>query len=272
MGNFSLADLEYRFWTGLKNGTIGTVGAKGDPGGIVKGTTIGGTTSLDTLKADGVYFSAETGRGTALGYPHVNRTAGVLIVNSWWQDGLDVIQTFTAAQVMTGGPTYNVPATTWQRTLQNGVWSSWRTQTTQRIDQTAGRAIYHFDGVNNREQLIYGDTGWREVPVLSGTIAWARIRRSGNTVHVWISSWANGTSADIIDLPVGFRTGTNSMVGVFGNRADVPVPVNINGPSALIQCTAGASATPLSTVFNYMTLESWPTALPGTAFGTIPNL
>jgi hypothetical protein len=150
-------------------------------------------------------------------------------------------------------------------------WSPWVFIPSQRVDTSAGRVIYTWDDVNQRDQIVNGDTGWRDVTPLSGTAAWIRLRRTNTTVYVWVSAWVNGTSADIIALPAGFQTGTNSIVGNWGDRGGSPTAININGPSSLIQATAGASATSTSCFLSFPTVNSWPTTLPGTAHAAIPN-
>jgi hypothetical protein len=262
---------------------------RGDPGGFVKGATISGTTNLNDLKVDGLYNSPATSRGLALGYPHAYQTAGVLMVNGWYRDGLDVVQTWTAANVV---GTAGYGDVTYRRTCYNGAWSAWRAYTTQRVDQTAGRAIYQWDDVNNREQLIYGDTGWREVAVVTGAgralSGLVRYRRCGNQVtlrviDVLLDTATTGAVVIITaaEMPIGFRPAANyrvqQTIGQANNGADQEVISNYGEIAWIRRITnAGVSiAHPpaaLSGYLSWITDEVWPTTLPGTAAGAIPNL
>lgn len=287
MGLYSLSDLEYMFWAAIRNGSVGTIGAKGDPGGLVKGPDLT-TQNLNDIKTPGIYFQPATSKGTVLNYPNNTRTAGTLTVNGWYRDGIDVIQTFVAAQVI-GVAGYDVPATTWQRTLYNSVWTTWRAQTTQRIDQTAGRAMYIFDEVNNREQIVYGDTGWRKV-VNEGEVATqpnlsVYARREGRTVTMsTIEHTAGGstTAATLLyNIPAGFKPNsgqTNPAMIFSGTILDEGALPIAN--TSLYSITAGADTLMLKPasgkrhygVISYPTNDAWPTVLPGTAVGIIPNL
>jgi hypothetical protein len=290
MGLFSLTDLEYMFYAALRNGSVGTIGAKGDPGGIVKGTLLVTGTDLNTIKADGLYYSPRTSEanGLTLNYPHAIQTAGILQVGSWFNTNVDVIQIWTAARVVAG----SYRTISWRRTCFNGTWTGWELQTNSRVDQTAGRAIYQWDDLNNREQLIYGDTGWREFPVpvvadktVSGNV---RIRRRGSEVELWfvdvvLSPNATGYCTILLstDIPAGFKGSSNTRtmqaVGLQNNALTMQVITNF----LEIAWTHSISGTALSTTrptvglsgtIKWTTEENWPTSLPGSAYGTIPNL
>ncbi|ASR83611.1 minor tail protein [Arthrobacter phage LiSara] len=244
-------------------GMTGQKGDKGDPGGLVASSGLA-LLDLNTVLTAGMYTQSTAANGTlALNYP-VDIVAGQLIVMR------DTVGNFTTQVFYPYNGAYAGKIFWWRRF--NASWSAWAAVGATRTDLTAGRAMYAWDNANNRDQLVFGDTGWREVTPSSGTASWIRLRRMGNIVHVWIGGWVNGTSADIITLPAGFQTGTNSMPGHWGDRAGVPVAININGPSSLVQAVTGASATPLFGYIQFATVNSWPTTLPGTAHATIPNL
>jgi hypothetical protein len=243
-------------------GPQGPIGPKGDPGGFVASTALAGE-NLDTIMAPGLYRqSTSTSATVPLNYPI--GSSGLLEVMTA-SGATDVLQRYTA---MGGGPSSSGRSWYTRRYL-GGIWSTWVMHTQMRLDNTNGRAAYIWDDVNNREQMVYGDTGWRDVTPTSGTAAWIRLRRVGNVVYVWVANWVNGTASDIVALPLGFQTGTNSIVGHFGDRAGAPVAVNINGPSNSIQ--AAQSATAMSVYLTFPTVNSWPTTLPGTAHAAIPN-
>lgn len=275
MGNFSIADLEYRFWTGLRNGTIGTVGAKGDPGGIVKGTVIAATTDLDTLQTDGLYYAAATSRPNALTlhYPHSAMTAGILKVSTWYMDNVDVVQTFETANVV-GGMTNMI----YQRTSFNDVWTPWKGIAPRRIDQTAGRAIYEWDDVNNREQRIYGDTGWRDISadlINGATATLALIRRINDTVTFRVSGLQLPSTAvgDVFyTVPTGFIV--DSTYGILRESVGTGGAFGFNIGATIIHygnITAGANNTThrFQGSLNAVANTAWPTVLPGTAYGAI---
>lgn len=257
-------------------GPPGLKGDKGDPGGFVKGTVIVNTTNLNDLTTDGIYYCAATSRGTALNYPHSTRTAGVLTVHTWYRDGLDVIQTFVAAQII-GVSGYDTPATTWRRTKYDGAWSVWRAQMSQRVDQTAGRAIYTFDEINNREQLIYGDTGWRDISanILNGHTGSIMVRRTLHETHLKIDVTPNATTpqADVFNWPSGFEPSSSAFYTTRPSSAVASLNVYTNNLKVSISTIndwqeVWGSVNWMGTLPCF---EPWPITLPGTAIGTIPN-
>lgn len=263
--------------TGTPNpGPAGVKGDKGDPGGIVAGTVLG-TTHLDTLKAAGTYIQPTSANGTvANGYP-TEAVAGNLLILA---QGSFTSQFFYPFNGAIGQGVY------WMR-IFNTTWLPWRAYTKTRVDQTAGRAIYQWDEINNREQLIYGDTGRRNISSFvtaptptSGTIT---IRRVGsivtlNIVDLLFSSALAGNTYVIPagSLPVGFRpNGAASNVnGVLingeGNSNPIFSRILVQPDGSVRFGPTGAFL--LNGLVSWDTVEAWPTTLPGTAVGTIPNL
>lgn len=259
-------------------------GNKGDPGGITLGTDLS-TANLNEINTAGVYRLPTTQTGLLLrNFPRDTDT-GVLVVHNRTPDLATSTQTwhsFTNGTATIG---------TFMRTRNGSVWGPWRFTPVQRVDQTAGRAIYTWDDLNNREQLVYGDTGWRTVTptpnatITSGTV---RYRRVGNQVYLrfvdlLLSSGANGFGELIpaADVPVGFRPASTerSMQNVGqSNNATYPQTISIYSAIAWLYQTIGITpsltrpASPLQGTVSWVTDEAWPTTLPGTAFGTIPNL
>ncbi|ASD52248.1 hypothetical protein QCN32_gp23 [Arthrobacter phage Niktson] len=234
-------------------------GPKGDPGPFVPVSVLGASgTNLNDLATPGLYSVAipVLAMDSALqNYPM--HEAGTMMVSTSNAGSVVVQQYMTNTKGM------------YVRRKFSGTWNAWRFFGHSRTDQSAGRVMYQWDELNQREQLTYGDTGWRDMTPMSGTAGWLRLRRIQNIIYVWAGAWVNGTSSDILALPAGFQTGTNSFVGQFGDRLGSPVPVNINGPSSLIQAPASASA--LSFCVNFPTVNAWPASLPGTAHAAIPN-
>lgn len=253
-------------------GIQGIQGVKGDPGGIVLGTSTG-TNNLNTITASGLYRQDNSANATlANNYPVV--APGVLTVYERVA-GTSLVQNY---QTITGTLSYEARVF-YTRVLQGGVWSPWRAYASSRVDQTAGRVIYQWDDLNNREQLIYGDTGIRRVETdfkNGWTASIASLRRVGNVVTMGVYN-INPTArtADIAyTVPTGFRP------AAYGGNIAFPVSHTTAG-TAFTQITSvgdmypnvsAISANGYICVGNWTTADSWPTTLPGTAAGTIPNL
>lgn len=291
-------------------GPQGLQGLKGDPGGIVQGTIIANNTDWNNLITDGVYrCSGQSGMLNIPGlYPY-----GVLIVHSI-DTGTRINQIFYPATTGTNGRII------WSRGYAGGVWSNWRTFTPGRWDTTAGRVLYQWDPIAERDQLVYGDTGWRALTldptygvVASGDFFGApngnalasdliKIRRVNNRVYIG----GNGpiqpkqdyssTTRNLCGIPQGFRsTGSNDyIITRYGNNGGdsaqrlvmLSVPADFspaNTPMQVIPlvdsnwnnfATGGTWPKQYGGIWPYgswITNETWPTTLPGTAVGSIPN-
>ncbi len=265
-------------------GPQGPIGAKGDPGGFTLGTLLT-VENLNTVMTPGIYRKSTTGTGLlALNFP-ADTDSGVLLVHVRLTDATVYQEYHTWNRLSAGSRGYYI------RTLNAGSWSAWQFVATQRMDQTAGRALYTWDSLNDREQLVYGDTGLRVVSAAL-TADWlgagsaAYIRRVGQIVTLQYDikpTVADTTPANgnFYILPLGFR------VSQFGSSADTVVSgerLAINTVTPLIQRldAAGfvsilvASRAPTDLKFvrgmvSWHTLDAWPTTLPGTASGSIPN-
>lgn len=152
------------------------------------------------------------------------------------------------------------------------------------FSQTAGRVVTAWDYLNNREQLIYGDTGERDITALSARVAAGKvyIQRVGPDVTltlsmVKLSDVAGGASVDLFApgvIPAGFR-----------HRRTTWYPVKANGATAVANAfrqfgitasgwlpiySSAALEDEYRAVIKYTTSDPWPAALPGTAAGSIP--
>lgn len=148
----------------------------------------------------------------------------------------------------------------------------WRPEPVQRytIDQSAGRVVKVWDYLNNREQLIYGDTGDRDISSnLSKSTGKVVVSRMGNNVTLDLmgvaptSELASGTV--FLNIPSGFRSPI---------RKDLPLLANITGNasrSSFIFANGGMGVWNPSTsdlyrfTVSYRTNDPWPTSLPGVA-------
>lgn len=156
----------------------------------------------------------------------------------------------------------------YMRTQTGSGWGAWAVYASQRVDQTAGRAIYTWDDSNVREQLIYGDTGRRDITSLFGasvTAGRVLIQRYGRHVTITLDNVTvpSGAPTVVGIIPVGFRTTSAGVfpVGYSPNTATIWGDGNINLPTG-----SGRYGS-----FTYLTEQPWPTSLPGTADGSIPN-
>lgn len=135
-----------------------------------------------------------------------------------------------------------------------------------RVSQTAGRVVTVWDAVNKRDQLIYGDTGIRQITerIETFTEGTLKIRRTGNTVSV-----------SMTDVRLT-NTGTFTLAGLIpaGFRPDMTV----NGSATYITLTDthrmsispsgnlafyGYTGSYARFYVTYTTAEPWPTTLPG---------
>ena len=256
-------------------GPQGLTGPKGDPGGFNTGTDLG-TNDLNNITIPGLYRQANTANATLINNYPVATQVGVLTVTEQSAGATGgTHQSFSPSWGRDGRVIYN-------RTKFNGTWTAWRTFSSNRVDQTAGRAIYQWDDVNNREQLIYGDTGWRNV---NSTVdanfvpegIGVQFRRVGSRVTCDVRgkiTTASGTQQLICNIPSGFR-GVNYGMYPSGMRGTSVVSLGYPSDNIALwmySTTAMVAASTYIAQATWTTDEPWPTTLPGTASGTIPNV
>lgn len=245
-----------------------------------------GDIDLNTLKTHGIYRQGATARATlANNYPTANSLWIVEVFPLPWEYGNATVQKLTA--VASSADMRGI----YQRRLSaeaTNTWTTWRFIPSQRIDNTAGRAIYTWDDTQNRETLVKGDTGWRmvieagDIPSMPNLIAY--IRRVGSTVHFHTAETISGgtaSGATILHSAVsGFRptilrgsAPTISVVPVADASASF-VPNASLYLSAIspfnITMKAVAGARHYAQLI-YTTNDPWPTVLPGVAAGAIPH-
>lgn len=120
------------------------------------------------------------------------------------------------------------------------------------------------------------DTGWRLVSPENGWTGEIRLRRVGSIVHFRTRA-LNGTAAtssNVILLPSGFHPGPNMPAHGMGNKSSNAAsgsdPIGaVGGANNQLVRTFGsiASWTGGSASIEWMTLDPWPTTLPGTPAG-----
>lgn len=266
-------------------GPQGVKGDKGDPGGFTTPTVIGAGTSLDTVITSGLYLNPNANVANSPDNPQSAGHLEVIQSASW------VLQRFTPI---------NNPRTIYTRQRDSGsVWASWKIFTTSRVDQTAGRAIYRWDEVNAREQLVYGDTGWRDISslldpnfVMPAAAPRFHIRRQGYNVTLAVrigpAAAIVGTNRNVgrkilSSFPTGFLPASNASYAPLGTGC-VNIPstslVQLGNLSTqnelwvygITGVWADATTDAVQVTGNWITDAAWPTTLPGTASGSIPNL
>lgn len=152
------------------------------------------------------------------------------------------------------------------------------------IDNTVGRRAFAWDAGNARQQMVYGDTGWRQLVTNGSGVAAdntgaVHLRRTGLTV--WIR-FANVKPADPSAslanmgtlITAGFRPVDNQAFGFIGDTGALSphiVAIFNKGVVYVQRPTNFASTIPdgnYQGTFSFPTDDAWPTTLPGTAIGT----
>lgn len=258
--------------TGMK----GDKGDKGDPGGFTTATDLG-TMDLNTILTAGLYRVTQGANvTTALNYPMtLNATA---VMHVMMVSATNVIQQFEFVLSTPSGRGF------WQRTTSNGgtTWGAWRFFASQRVDNTAGRAIYTWDdtAVPGREQLLWGDTGSREISAFLDATKWVagniKIRRVGSEVELRAYGLDNVAgvvgSVGVLNaqLPAGFRN-QHTVAGMAQVGATIgQVITAFSATNATIVGVVDGAICGFTA--KWQTTDPWPTVLPGNADGTIPNL
>lgn len=141
-------------------------------------------------------------------------------------------------------------------------------------DESVGRRLFVWDTINNRWQMVYGDTGWRDVSTWLAS-GWAftasgsiKVRRVGSHINMQASQLnRNGAITTAINVPSGWRT---------SGRVAIP---GVQSAAAMVLLSLGGgefycdfSPTDASFSGGWSSADPWPTSLPGTASGSIPNL
>jgi len=220
-----------------------------------------GTSDLNTIVRTGTYVQA-TGSNATLARNYPKATVGGV---------LEVVSLFAGSTVQRlyiaygSGP--NVQVGHYERRQNGGTWDAWVFYARRRWDQTAGRAAYEYNPEADAEQLIFGDTGRRDITALfgsavtGGSIILARYGRWVTLIFNNVTAPANVTAPGV--LPPGFRITAAAVYPLGYANAAITVwsDGNVNIP---ISSNRYGSIT-------YMTDNAWPASLPGTADGSIPS-
>lgn len=230
----------------------------------------GTSQSLDAITVGGSYYNTTTTIATlANGWPIAGVIATLEVIPG--SSGGNCIQRLTpfgGNQLVRGQ---------YVRRRASGVWDPWRFIPTQYVDQTAGRTISTWDDLNNRAQVIYGDTGARDISDLFLASAGVTGGATGGNVYLsrvggivtltFVALVLGSTTAFSGVIPSGFRPATSEYTGCPGLASNKYIQVTTAGTVSFISGAAGD--TERSTI-TFRAAGSWPTALPGTAVGSIP--
>jgi hypothetical protein len=144
-------------------------------------------------------------------------------------------------------------------------------------DETVGRRIFTWDTVNARWQMTTGDTGWRNIATLvasvgTRTVTNIRCRRIMNSVHFMqqiADTQTNPSSQSLVTMPSGFGSASTKWF-VMGSSSVNLRQLGVLSDSTVVY-TGATDANRYDTEVSWVTTDSWPTSLPGTAVGTIPQ-
>lgn len=228
-----------------------------------------GTSDLDTITTPGDYLQATDTNATLARHYPVATLVYHLQVRAV---GARIIQTIRALTV-TGGA-----ARMWVREY-NASWGSWVAYSPVIQSEVVGRTISVWDPVQNRAQLIWGDTGLRDITtVLAGlstppsTLGTWYLRRTTFQVHLMCTGVGNTAAAEVVldaAIPTGWRPATASAVGLAANATPTGVRMLVNA-SGQIRLAFPASLSVVAGSLSWPTVDAWPAATYGTAVGTVP--
>ncbi|MDR6117285.1 hypothetical protein QE370_000469 [Aeromicrobium sp. SORGH_AS981] len=240
-----------------------------------------GTADLNAITVPGTYRQSTGSNATlAANYPvAVGGTLEVLPVNG----STRFLQRYTPH---TGSSSTGMRVR-YERENANGAWSVWRPYSSQRTDKSAGIAIYAWDEVAGREQLVYGDTGLRDISSLldtnlfaSGSVLFVRRRTYEVTLQGAVIVNADMTTENnLIPSTPGWPSGFSIQAQIVTRT---PFRMSAAAVNHYLRYTQGvAQVSPLGTLtpgqgsfaflVKYDTASAWPTSLPGNPSGTIPN-
>lgn len=237
-------------------------GPKGDPGGLTSTVLAGGTNLNDIISAGAYSVTAgTTSIDSALANLPVHE-AGSLVITFSGNNSVQ-IQTYTTNT-----------KSIYVRRRFGSTWSSWRHFGQNRADNSAGRQFFGWDQENAREQMIWGDTGRRNITALaSGVTAGTIYLRRMNSIVSLVVVGANVPNNSSLTftglLPSGFKPYANSYFQFREGTGD-PGKALIafsNGDVQIRGVIVGTGG--ISSVASWDTIDPWPTTLPGDATGGI---
>lgn len=136
------------------------------------------------------------------------------------------------------------------------------------VSETAGRTLSVWDYLNSRYQLIYGDTGWREIALSAGWTGRVFIRRVGTKVSLLFNAVQSPTEMNLIAvvLAPGYRSGAPTGISerfLLHNTSSAARRGYASFDGVSISNLVANEA--LYGSAEMFTVDPWPTALPGVA-------
>lgn len=239
-------------------------GDKGDPGGWT--TTSLGDVDLNTVQTPGAYRQPTASfANTTNNYP-VNNSGILEVFNQNASNPLALVQRYTPVWGNQNGKIF------YTRTLTGAAWSAWSAFPYQRVDATIGRVVYIWDPAQNKEQMIFGDTGWRKLspgsdifPTLTG--GFISYRRELQTVHLVAENaiFSDAVGSDIRFTIPGTAASSQMFLPMYSGVPTATLHVveaAWNGSHRFIKQTTHG----LKGYVNWQTRNSWPTELVGTSY------
>ena len=184
--------------------------------------------------------------------------------------------TGTNTVTVSGITNLTLPAKGTVEVVSNG--TAWSVLRGTYVDESVGRRVFDWNNslATPGWQMTYGDTGWRDVSALveSGTTGLFLVRRINSTVHMRTIN-ANNASGAMLVLPAGFRLANG------GDGTSIALTTAVATAGAAAHNTTGTGSMTLTSgikayagawlEWSYITLNAWPSSLPGTASGAIPS-
>lgn len=147
---------------------------------------------------------------------------------------------------------------------------------TVRLSTTAGKAIYLTEPGTTAEHLIAADTGLRQLTIQAAEMSSTnfRIRRYGRAVQVTGDVMSTGAVGDkiLFTMPAGFTSVSYARLGIATSADGQLVRMIAMGQNGADFRILNMPAQMMYFSVTFMVTDPWPSALPGTAVGTIPNL
>lgn len=229
------------------------------------GSRITAGTDLNTMKTPGVYLN-HNGSGTLeQNYPKAG-FPGILQIFARAAGGVKQFAFFQNATTVG-------PRGFWVRDETGAGFTPWNFFSNIRWDQVAGRVAYMWNSLTDTEQMIYGDTGNRDVSSVfkidGGTTYTGAfiLRRIGNICFLTMNqvaitgAGANTTYSFTNALPSGFRPSSALRLALAQATANTSgvATVYTDGKVSVLPGTTSA----LFQQVIWSTNDPWPAALPG---------
>ncbi|WP_115790045.1 SGNH/GDSL hydrolase family protein [Arthrobacter silvisoli] len=144
------------------------------------------------------------------------------------------------------------------------------------VDNSVGRRALVWDEANKRQQMIYGDTGARDITADfdpantdGGGNVW--LSRTDNMVHLHMHNRTLDATNNVYTLLDGFKPDRNTLINAPLYPSNAGNRMNINASSGLVQIFGQSTAAVSYFRVSWRTADAWPASLPGIADGSLPS-